>query len=92
MSMGRLGFIGIEDKIGASPLRETEEVSAVKKMLAVALLGVTLAFVSSVAFAGDRGVVEQVAQVTQPDVPGYNTGYGTTLPPSQPAWSVRFPL
>jgi hypothetical protein len=63
-----------------------------QKILAVALLGATLAFASSTAFAGDRRVVEPVAQATQPAVPGYNTGYSTVEQPSLPALQVQFPL
>jgi hypothetical protein len=87
--MGRLGLFGIEDSIGAQPLRETKGVSAVKKMLAAAVLGVSLAFVSSIAFGGD---VELVAQVMQPAVPGYDTEYNTVVQPSHPALQVQFPL
>ena len=90
MSMGRLGFFGIEDNIGAQPLRETEGVSAVKKMQAVAMLSVSLAFASSAAL--DRRAVEPVAQATQPAVPGYDTGYNTVVQPSPPAMQVQFPL
>jgi len=37
-----------------------------QKLLAVAVLGASLAFMSSAAFADDRGVVEPVSQPTQP--------------------------
>jgi len=63
-----------------------------QKILAVAVLGVSLAFASSTAFAGDRMVVEPVAQATQLAVPGYNTGYSTVEQPSQPSLVVQFPL
>ncbi len=36
-----------------------------QKLLAVAVMGATLAFVSSAAFAEDRGVVEPVSQPTE---------------------------
>ncbi len=63
-----------------------------QKILAVAVLGVSLAFASSPAFAGDRRDVEPVAQATQPAVPGYDTGYSTVVQPSQPALVVQLPL
>jgi hypothetical protein len=92
MSMARLGFSRVEGKIGVGPLQETEEVSAMQKVLAVMVLGVSLEFTSSTAFAGDRGVVEPVAQATQAVMPGYDTGYSTVVQPSQPTLVVQFPL
>jgi hypothetical protein len=61
-----------------------------QKILAVAMLSVSLAFASSAAV--DRRVVEPVAQATQPAVPGYDTGYNTMVQPSRPALQVQFPL
>jgi hypothetical protein len=54
------------DKIGAEPLQESREVSTMRKVLAAAVLGASLALVSSAAFADERGVVEPVSQPTQP--------------------------
>jgi hypothetical protein len=63
-----------------------------QKLLAVVVLGASLAFASSAAFAGDRGVVEPVSQPTQPAASGYDTGYGTVVQPPHPAWVVQFTL
>ena len=90
--MGRLGLLMVVGKIGAKPFQESIEVSVMQKILAVAVLGVSLAFASSTAFAGDRMVVEPVAQATQPAIPGYATGYSTVEQPSQPSLVVQFPL
>jgi hypothetical protein len=79
-------------KIGAESFQESKEVSVMQKILAAAVLGVNLVFASSTAFAGDRRVVEPVAQATQPAVPGYDTGYSTVEQPSQPALQVQFSL
>jgi len=54
------------DKIGAESLQENREVGTMLKLLAVAVLGASLAFASSAAFADDRGVVEPVSQTNQP--------------------------
>ncbi|HET9001211.1 MAG TPA: hypothetical protein VFP86_16355 [bacterium] len=66
MPTDRLGFVVMVDKIGAEALQESNEVSAMQKLLAVAVLGASLAFASGAAFAEDRGVVEPVSQPTQP--------------------------
>ena len=79
-------------KIGAESFQESKEVSVMQKILAVAVLGVSLAFASSTAFAGDRRVVEPVAQATQPAVPGYDAGHRSVDQPSRPALEVQFPL
>ena len=79
-------------KNGAESFRESKGVIVMQKILAVAVLGATLAFASGTAFAGDRRVVQPVAQATQPGVPGYNTGYSTVEQPSGPALQVQFPL
>ncbi len=79
-------------KIGAKALREITEVGAMLRLLVVAVLGASLAFASSVAFAGNRGVAEVVSQWTQPAVPGYNTGYGTVVQPPSQGLGVQFPL
>ena len=62
------------------------------KLLAVAILGASLVLASSAAFAGDRGVVERVSQLTRPADSGYDTGYGTVVQPPHPVWVVQFPL
>jgi hypothetical protein len=61
-----------------------------QKLLAV-VLGASLAFASSAAFAGDRGVVEPVS-LPQPAASGYDTGYGTVVQPPRPAWVVQVAL
>ena len=63
-----------------------------QKLLAVAVLGASLAFASSAAFADDRGVIEPVAQPIQPAASGYDTGYGTAVEAPHPVWLVQFPL
>jgi hypothetical protein len=63
-----------------------------QKIMAVAVLGVSLAFALSTALAGGGRIVEPVAQATQPAVPGYNTGFSTVEQPSSPALDVQIPL
>ena len=62
-----------------------------QKILAVLVLAVSLAFASSVASAGARGV-EVSASPTEPAGQGYDTGYGTVVQPQHPALGVQFPL
>jgi hypothetical protein len=92
MSTGRLRFLLVVVEPGAEPLRETEEVGAMQKLLAVLVLGASLAFASSVAIAGDHRGVEVSASPTEPAGQGYDTGYGTVLQPQHPALGVQFPL
>ncbi len=49
---GRLGCFVVVGNVGAEPFQESKEVSVMQKILAVAMLGVSLAFASSTAFAG----------------------------------------
>jgi hypothetical protein len=53
------------DKIGADRLQERREVSRMQKLLALAVLGASLALTASAAFADVRGYVERVSQFTQ---------------------------
>jgi hypothetical protein len=62
---GKTGVDVIVAKIGTEPLLDTREVSPMRKVLAVAVLGASLALASSAAFADERGVVEPVSQPTQ---------------------------
>ena len=91
MSMERLRFFPMEDELGAEPLREAKGVGAMQKLLAVLVLGASLALALSVAFAGGRGV-EVSASPTEPAGQGYDTGYGTVVQPQHPALGVQFPL
>jgi hypothetical protein len=72
MPTGRLGFVVVVDKFGTESVQESKEVSAMRKLLAVVVVGASLAFASTAAFAEDRGVVEPVSQPSQPaTVSGY---------------------